>query len=88
MYSMGLCDLCEVTVGASVHIRHTDYVRAGGQRLKDDGGGCRARAECQCVLCLFQCCDAILEVVTVGVRAASVLICADGLTDSSLSICG
>jgi hypothetical protein len=87
MDTVSLSDLGEVTVSSTVHVRNTDDVRASSQRLEDDGCGGRTRAESQSVLCLFQCCDAVLEVVTVGVGTTSVLVCANGLTDSSLSIC-
>jgi hypothetical protein len=87
MDTVSLGYLGEVTVGSAVDVRYTDDVRAGGQRLEDDGCGGGTRAESQSVLCLFQCCDAVFEVVTVRVGAASVLVCANGLTDSSLSIC-
>jgi hypothetical protein len=87
MDTVSLGDLGEVTVGSTVHVRYTDDVRASSQRLEDDGCGGGTRAESQGVLCLLQCCNAVLEVVTVGVGTASVLVCPNGLTDSSLSIC-
>jgi hypothetical protein len=67
MDTVSLSDLGEVTVGSTVHIRYTDDVRASSQRLKDDGCGSGTGAESQSVLCLLQCCNAVLEVVTVRV---------------------
>lgn len=67
MDTVGLSDLGEVSVGATVNIRNTDNVRASSKRLEDDGCGCRSRAESQSVLGLLESCNAVLEVVTVGV---------------------
>lgn len=67
MDTVSLGYLGEITVGSTVHVGYTDDVRASSQRLEDDSCGSGTGAECQSVLCLLQCCDAVLEVVTVGV---------------------
>ena len=67
MDTVSLSYLGEVTVRSTVNVRHTDDVRASSQRLEDNGCGGGTRAESQSVLRLFQCGDAVLEVVAVGV---------------------
>ncbi|CRK35398.1 hypothetical protein BN1708_006723 [Verticillium longisporum] len=65
--AVGLGDLGEVAVGAAVDVRDGDDVRAGGQRLEDDGGGGAAGREGEGVLGLLERSDGRLKVVAVGV---------------------
>lgn len=82
--AVGLCDLGEVAVGAAVDVRDGDDMAAGGQALQDDGSGGAAGGEGQGVASVLEGRDGSLEVVSVGVGGARVLVDAHGLADGRL----
>lgn len=77
--AVGLGDLGEVAVGAAVDVRDGDDMAAGGQALQDDGSGGAAGGEGQGVASVLEGRDGSLEVVSVGVGGARVLVDAHGL---------
>jgi len=79
-----LGDLGEVSVGATVDVGDGDDMRARGEGLEDDGGGRGAGREGKGVLGVLEGGDGGLEVVPVRVRAAAVLVGANGLADAGL----
>lgn len=62
--TMGGGNLGEVPVGSTIDIGDGDDVRARGERLKDDGGGCGARGEGKGIFGVFKSGNGLLEVVT------------------------
>ena len=79
-----LSDLSEVSVGSAVDVGDGDNVGASSQRLEDNGGGGRAGGECKSILGVLESGDGLLEVVTVWVGAAGVLVLANWLANSAL----
>ncbi|KAF7558936.1 hypothetical protein G7046_g5226 [Stylonectria norvegica] len=85
--AVGLGDLGEVTVGATVDVGHGDDVGAGGEALEDGGRGGAAAGEGERVLGVLECRDGSFEVMAVGVGRARILVLADGLADGGLREC-
>lgn len=78
------CDLGEVSMGSAVDVADADDMAAGRETLQDDGGGSGAGGECEGVFGVLEGCDGFLEVLAVGVRGATVFVCADGFSDCGL----
>jgi hypothetical protein len=64
-HPVGLRDLREVSVGAAIHVRHGDNVRAGRQALQDGRGRGAAGGEGQGIVGMLEGSDCGLEVVAV-----------------------
>lgn len=86
--AVGLCDLREIAVGAAVHIRDGDDVRACGQALEDGGRGSTAAGEGQRIARVLEGRHSSLEVIPVRVGGARVLVVAYGAADGGLGECG
>lgn len=83
-YAVCLGDLGEIAVGAAVHVRDGDDMAPCRQRLQDDSCGGRPGGESESVFRVLQRRDGGLEVMSVRVRGARVLVCADGDADGGL----
>lgn len=72
--AVGVADLGEVSMGATVHVTARDDVRSDLQGLNDQGGGSRARRQGNSIAGLLQRGDSQLEVVSVWVGRTRVLV--------------
>lgn len=79
-----LGDLGEVSVGSSVDVGNRDNVGACSQRLEDYSGGGGSRRESKSILGVLKSGDSSLEVVSVWVGGAGVLVLSDWLSDTGL----
>ncbi len=79
-----LGDLGEVSVGSSVDVGDGDDMGACGEGLEDHSGGGRAGGEGESILGVLKRGNGLLEVVSVWVGGAGVLVLADWLSDTGL----
>lgn len=82
--AVGLGDLGEVTVSATVDVGHGDDMAAGGKALEDDSSGGATAGEGEGVAGVLEGSDGGLEVVSVRVGGSRVLKLADGLANGRL----
>ena len=83
-----LGDLGEVSVGSSVDVGNGDNVGALGQRLEDHSSGGRSGGESKSILGVLKGGNGLLEVVSVWVGGAGVLVLADWLSNTGLGVGG
>ena len=83
-----LGDLGEVSVGSSVDVGNGDNMGALGQRLEDHSGGGRSGGESKSILGVLKGGNGLLEVVSVWVGGAGVLVLADWLSNTRLGVGG
>jgi hypothetical protein len=77
-------DFGEVAVRSTIDVRDGNDVRSYGQGLEDVGCGCGAGAVGERIAGVFERCNCLLEVVSVGVGGARVLVYAYGLANGIL----
>lgn len=83
-----LGDLGEISVGSSVDVGNGNNVGALGQRLEDDSGGGRSGRESESILGVLKGGNGLLEVVSVWVGGAGVLVLANWLSNTGLGVGG